>query len=177
MKISLDGSLKFLLLLLGLSIGLTCTSLAQQATGGMSENGDRTMPMRHGADPDLELQPITELLALTEDQKASMKTVLVEHSKEIDEVFSKFLGEPGQPGQGPNASTRRQMHDAIKAVHLCTYAKIDAILNSDQKAKFAAWKKQQRRPFGHKDDMPPPLDDLLGGQKDRGMRDDRPPSM
>jgi hypothetical protein len=135
------------------------------------------MPMHHGFNVDLQLQRITLLLTLTEDQKASMKIVLAEHSQQIEEVFRKFVGEPGQPGQPPKASVRKSMHDAIKAVHVATCAEIDAILNSDQKATFAAWKKQQSRPLGHKDDMPPPLDDLLGEQKDRGMRDDGPPSM
>ena len=170
-------SRKAFLPLLGLLIGLAGPSGAQQPTPGVAANDGQPMQMQQGSNVDLQLQRITELLTLTKDQKASMKTVLAEHSRQIKEVFGKYLGEPGQPGQPPKASARKSMHDALRAVHMATYAKIDAILNSDQKAKFAAWKKQQSRPLGHKDDMPPPLDDLLGEQKDRGMRDDGPPSM
>jgi hypothetical protein len=178
MNMSRGYSRKVFLPLLGLLIGLAGPSGAQQPTGGEPAHDGQLMQMQQGSNVDLQLQRITELLTLTEDQKASMKIVLTEHSQQIEEVFSKYMGDPGLPGQPPSASVRRSMHDAIKAVHVATYAKIDAILNSDQKARLAAWKKkQQSRPLGHKDDMPPPLDDLLGDQKDRGMRGDGPPPM
>jgi hypothetical protein len=162
MNISRGHSPKAFIPLLGLLIGLAGPSAAQQPTGVKPADGGQSMQMQQGSNLDLQLQRITELLTLSKDQKASMKIVLAEHSQQIKEVFGKYLGEPGQPGQPPKASVRKSMHDALRAVHIATYAKIDAILNSDQKDKFAAWKKQQSRPLGHKDDMPPPLDDLLG---------------
>jgi len=176
MKINRGDSGNFLPLL-GLLMGLALTSAAQAPMGGGPSNDMRPTPMRNGSNVDLQLQRMTELLTLTEEQKVSMKIVLTEHSQQIEQVFKEHLSEPGQPGQPPPASVRKSMHDAIKAVHLATYAKIDAILNRDQKAKFATWKKQQSRPLGHKDDMPPPLDNLVEGHRDRGMRDDGPPSM
>jgi Spy/CpxP family protein refolding chaperone len=162
--------------LLWLSIGLAGAPAALGQMGGQPLRDGRPMPMQHGSNVDSELQKITELLTLTEDQKASMKAVLLEYNQKMDDVFRKYLGNLEDPEQPPQESTRRAMHDAFKSVHVATYAKIDGILNRDQRARFAAWKREHQRSLGHRDDMPPPLDELLGGPEDHGMRDDEPPS-
>jgi len=102
-------------------------------------------PMRHrGPNGRGELGQLTEALALTPDQQTQVGAVL----KERRDRIVAFRTGGGQP-----------THEQMEAVRKDTDAKINALLNDDQKAKYAAWEKERmerRRGPGGEGGAPPP---------------------
>ena len=109
----------------------------------------------HGrGNPERELQQLTQTLSLTPDQQTQVKSLLAERRQKMEELRKTSAGTDAAP-QGP--PPRQQM----EAIRNDTDTKINALLNDDQKPKFAAW--QQRRMQGRRgpggpggDQAPPP---------------------
>ena len=98
-----------------------------------------------GPNAERELGQLTETLSLTPDQQTQVKALLQERRGKVEALRS-----------GENPPSREQM----QAIRKDTDAKISALLNDDQKTKFAAWQQQRmqgrRGPGGPVGDQPPP---------------------
>jgi Spy/CpxP family protein refolding chaperone len=89
---------------------------------------------------DRELNQLTQVLSLTSDQQAQVKPLLVAQREKVEALRSSSAG--SEPAVQP-------ARDEIEAIHKDTDAKIAALLNDDQKTKFAAWQQQRRERRGH----------------------------
>jgi len=83
---------------------------------------------QRGGGIERELSELTQVLALTGDQQAQVKALLIERREKMEALRS--------GGSQPN---REQM----EAIRQDANGKIRALLNDDQKAKFAAWQQQR----------------------------------
>ncbi|MGD0737924.1 MAG: hypothetical protein ABR976_22555 [Terracidiphilus sp.] len=108
----------------------TCSALCAHA------NAQGRGGMRHGGGGvDRELIELTQVLSLTPDQQAQIRPLLFAQRQKIEAVRSSAAG--SDPVAQP-------VHDQIVAIRKDTDASILALLNDDQKAKFAAWQQQRR---------------------------------
>jgi len=99
-----------------------------------------------GPNAERELAQLTDAVSLTPDQQTQVKALLEERHGKMQALRS-----------SGNPPSREQM----QAVRKETDAKISALLNNEQKAKFAAWQEQNRQrrgPSGPGGDqaLPPP---------------------
>jgi Spy/CpxP family protein refolding chaperone len=99
-----------------------------------------TAPPEHRRGPGVEreLNELTRVLTLTEEQRAQVKTLLAERRQQM-EALRNGTAEGANTSQQPRP-TREQMD----AIHEATSTKITALLNEDQKPKFAAWEQQRK---------------------------------
>jgi hypothetical protein len=115
--------------------------------------------MKQRPDLDRQVAWLTGMLSLSSEQQTRLRVILRDYNQKMDALFQDKKGEsPQAENQSPSREVMRSMHDAFKAIQVDAYAKINALLNDNQKAAFAAWQKKRERPLGHPDDMPPPLD-------------------
>ena len=83
-----------------------------------------------GGNPERELQMLSERLSLTAEQQTQVKALLAERRQKVEELRKSSAGtDAATQGAPPN---RAQM----EAIRNDTDAKITALLNDDQKAKF-----------------------------------------
>jgi len=98
-----------------------------------------------GPDTERELGQLTYHLSLTPDQQTQIKALLKERHSKVEALRS-----------GENRPSREQM----QALRKDTDTKIAALLNDDQKIKFAALQQERmehrRGPGGPGGDQPPP---------------------
>ena len=131
----------------------------QKGHDGPPPNGSGGMSLKHEPNLDHQVAWLTGMLSLSSEQQAKLREIMREHNQRMDQLFREKTGASSQAqNQPPNREAMHSMHDAFKAIQVDTYAKINVLLNDNQKAIFAAWQKKQARPLGHPDDMPPPLD-------------------
>jgi Spy/CpxP family protein refolding chaperone len=99
--------------------------------------------MRRGPNIERELGQLTQALTLTADQQTQVKALLEQRRGKMEALRA-----------GEAQPTREQMEGIRKD----TDSKITALLNDDQKTKFAAWQQQrmERRRGGGGDAAPPP---------------------
>lgn len=137
-------------LLCSLLIGTCCALYAQP--DGPPPGGPPPGPhdnMGHGPSVERELKRMTDVLALNDSQQAQVKALLTEQRQQMEALHKSMQAEDSQdPAAGREKS---------QAIRNDTNAKISALLNDDQKAKFTAM--LQRR--GRRGDGPPP--DGAGG--------------
>jgi periplasmic protein CpxP/Spy len=110
-------------------------------TGGGPPPGEMG---QRGPNAERELAQLTDALSLTPDQQTQVKAVLKERREKVEALRAS--------GAQP---TREQMVTVRKDAD----TKISALLNDDQKAKFAAFQQQRssrRRGGGSGDATPPP---------------------
>ncbi|MGA3045940.1 MAG: hypothetical protein ABSD67_04920 [Terracidiphilus sp.] len=99
---------------------------------------------QRGPNAERELAQLTEALSLTPDQQTQVKAILKDRREKMEALRS-----------GSTQPTREQMMGIRKD----SDAKISALLNDDQKTKFATWQQQRmehRRGGGGGDSTPPP---------------------
>jgi Spy/CpxP family protein refolding chaperone len=96
-----------------------CVPASGQGRGGTHQRG---------GGGERELSELTQVLGLSVDQQAQVKTLLDERRAKMEALRS-----------GGTPPSREQMEGIRKD----TDAKIAALLNDDQKAKFAAWQQQR----------------------------------
>jgi len=99
-----------------------------------------------GPNAERELGQLTQTLTLTPDQQTQVKSLLQERRGKMEALRSS--------GNPPS-------HEQMEAIRKDTDTKISALLNDDQKTKFAAWQQQRmehgrRGPGGPGGDQPPP---------------------
>lgn len=103
-------------------LSAACCALCLQA-----DAQGRGMHQR-GAGIERQLSELTQVLSLTPDQQAQVKTLLEERRAKM---------------QALRESGTQPTFDQVAAIRQDTNAKINALLNDDQKAKFAAWRQQR----------------------------------
>jgi Spy/CpxP family protein refolding chaperone len=124
----------------------SCALWAQSDQPPAPPNAQPQGEMRgRGPNAEREIGQLTQTLSLTPDQQTQVKALLQERRGKMEALRS-----------SANPPTREQM----QAIRKDTDAKISALLNDDQKTKFAAWQQQRmqgrRGPGGPGGDQPPP---------------------
>jgi len=79
-----------------------------------------------------QLERLSKELNLTDDQKAKVKPILEEQTKQMHATQEDF------------SLTQEQKHDKMKQIHETTNLQISDILTPEQQKKFAALKDQQK---------------------------------
>jgi periplasmic protein CpxP/Spy len=97
---------------------------------------------RRGGNPERELQKLTQVLSLTADQQTQVKTLLAEQRQKM-EALRNSGGDASSQAAPPS---REQM----AAIRQDTDTRIAALLNDDQKTKFAAWQQQRKEAMEHR---------------------------
>jgi Spy/CpxP family protein refolding chaperone len=105
--------------ILAASCGAFCVQAGGQARSGMRQRGGGI---------ERELSELTQVLALTGDQQAQVKALLIERRGKM---------------QALRSSVTQPTMEQMLAVRQEANGKIRALLNDDQKAKFAAWQQQR----------------------------------
>lgn len=126
-----------------LTLGVSGAALAQepaapppdQAQGGPGPGGGM-----HRMDPNKQLEHMTKELDLTADQQSQIKPVLMERQQKLQALFQ---------NQSLSQDDRRVQ---ARSVVEDSNSKIQAVLNDQQKQKFAAMQQRMRRGPGG----PPP---------------------
>lgn len=90
-----------------------------------------------------ELRELTQALALTPEQRTQVKTLLEQRRQQVEALRTPPSGDNATPAPRPS---REQM----ESIRQATDTKIAALLNDDQKAKFAAWQAERKQHMGHR---------------------------
>jgi protein CpxP len=112
-------------------------ALASTAVWAQNDSQPAGQMRPRGGNPERELQQLTQRLNLTADQQGQVKTLLAERSKKMEE-----LRNAAPSADGSNAPAPREQMEAIRNE---TDSKINALLNDDQKAKFAALQAERKQ--------------------------------
>jgi protein CpxP len=145
MKFGLGTSLASRTLLLSGLIALTCLAVRAQ------NDGPPPGPMGHrGQNPERQLEMLTHVLSLTPDQQTQVKSLLAEQSQKMEELRKSSSGSDASSQGAP--PSREQM----EAIHNDTDTRINALLNEDQKTKFAAWQQERKQRMERREGGPPP---------------------
>jgi protein CpxP len=108
---------------------------------------------RRGGNPERELQQLTQALSLSADQQTQVKGLLAERRQKVEELRKAASGSDAATQAA--TPTREQM----EAIRKETDGKINALLNDDQKGKFAAWQQERKARMQQRmggDAAPPP---------------------
>jgi periplasmic protein CpxP/Spy len=141
-----------ILLMAGI-LALSCGAIYAQ-NDDPSAGGPPPGEMRQrGPNPERQLQQLTQRLSLTADQQTQVRSILADQRQKMEELRkSSPAGDASAQAGPPN---RQQM----EAIRNDSDAKINALLNDDQKTKFAAWqqeRKQRMENRGGGEGGPPP---------------------
>jgi Spy/CpxP family protein refolding chaperone len=132
------------LLLAGILFASSCALWAQADSPPAGEMRQR------GPNAERELAQLTQALTLTPDQQTQVKALLKERREKMEALRAAGGADAAAQNSRPN---REQM----EAIRKDTDAKISALLNDDQKAKFAAWQQQRmEHRSGPGGEAPPP---------------------
>jgi Spy/CpxP family protein refolding chaperone len=94
---------------------------------------------RHrGGNPERQLQHLTRILSLNPDQQIQVKSLLVERRQKMEELRR------SSPGANASAQAAPPSREQMEAIRNDTDTKISALLNDDQKTRFAAWQQQRK---------------------------------
>jgi protein CpxP len=107
-----------------------------------------------GFNPERQLQQLTRVLSLTPDQQTQVKALLTEQQQKTEALRNSASNADSSSQSTP--SRREQM----ESIRNDTDTKIAALLNDDQKTKFAQWQAQRKARMeqrqGPGDGNPPP---------------------
>jgi Spy/CpxP family protein refolding chaperone len=132
-------------MLLGAILVASTVGLWAQDTPPPGPPPDGQMRQR-GPNPEREIAQLTEALSLTPDQQTQVKALLAERRAKVEAL---------------RANGERPSREQMQGIRMETDAKINALLNDDQKTKYAAWEKErmEHRRGGGGDGPPPPPQD------------------
>jgi periplasmic protein CpxP/Spy len=99
--------------------------------------------MRQRGNPERELQQLTQMLSLTADQQTQVKTLLAEQRQKMEALRN-------APSGGASSQATPPSREQMQAIRQDTDSKITALLNDDQKPKFAAWQQQRKEAMEHR---------------------------
>jgi Spy/CpxP family protein refolding chaperone len=101
-----------------------------------------------------ELRQLTQVLTLTEEQQTQVKELLTARRQQME-----ALRKPSATNDA-TSETQQPTREQVEAIREATDTKISALLNDEQKAKFAAWQQQRKqmmeRHRGQPDSQAPP---------------------
>jgi protein CpxP len=132
------------LVLAGVLVAGSCALWSQADAPQGPPPGPPQGGMNHrGPDGVRELRELTHVLNLTDAQREQVKTLLDARRQQMEALRNPAGGD--QAAEAPRPS-REQM----QSIRQATDTKIAALLNDDQKAKFAAWQKQRQERMEHR---------------------------
>jgi protein CpxP len=133
-------------------LAATCSILWAQ-NGSQPDAAPAGQWGHRGGNPERQLRQLTKRLQLTPDQQTQVKSLLVERRQKMEELRRSSAGSDASAQAPPS---RQQM----EAIRNDTDTKISALLNDDQKSKFAALQQERKarmeRRQGPGGDNPPP---------------------
>jgi Spy/CpxP family protein refolding chaperone len=136
------------------------------------------MQSSQGPSVERQLKQLTQLLALTGDQQAQVKSILADRRQQVEALLknsSRVKPDADSAPQPPSQEEMQSQRDAMKAIREASNSKIAALLSADQKAKFTAWQKKSVRSTEQADgEMPPPPPDGEGPPDGGGGPDGGP---
>lgn len=103
---------------------------------------------QHGPSVERQLGHLTEILSLTPAQQAQVKDLLTAQREQMEALHK------SAPGTDATAEPSRPDHQQMEAIHNATDTKIAALLNEDQKTKFAAWQQERKQRMEHRRGQP-----------------------
>lgn len=134
--------------LLATAMAVSCSALSAQNDAPPAPAGE----MHRGPNMERQLEHLTRVLSLSPDQQTQVKAILTEQRGKMEAMRRSSATSDAQ-GAPPN---REQM----ETVRNDTDTKISALLNDEQKTKYAAWQQQRKermeRRGGGPDGPPPP---------------------
>jgi periplasmic protein CpxP/Spy len=107
--------------------------------------------MGRRGNPERELQQLTQVLSLSADQQTQVKGLLAERRQKVEELR--------KAASGSDAATQAATpsREQMEAIRNDTDTKINALLNDEQKGKFAAWQQGRKARMQQRlGDTPPP---------------------
>lgn len=114
-----------------LTLGVSGVALAQDTAAPAQEQGQPGRgPMR--MDPNRQLEHMTRELGLSADQQAQIKPVLVDRQQKSEALFQ------------DQSLSREDRRSRMMAIRQDAKAKIEAVLNDQQKQKFEAMQEHMR---------------------------------
>jgi protein CpxP len=119
--------------------GLLMAAILVVSCGALLAQNDApsAAPMhQRGGNPERELQQLTRALSLTADQQTQVKALLTEQRQKMEALRNSSSDASSQA-----APSRREQMESVRNE---TDTKITALLNDDQKTKFAAWQQQRK---------------------------------
>ncbi len=123
------GTLCFAVLLF---FAYSVTARAQDAGTQESKAQAQTENGMHQGQRAGQLERLSKELNLTDDQKAKVKPILDEQTKQMHAT------------QDDTSLSQEQKRDKMKQIHQTTHSQINEILTPEQQKKFAALKEQQK---------------------------------
>ena len=124
------------LLLAGVLVVACCTLWAQSDA--------RAGGPRHGFGPERELQQLTQALSLTADQQTQVKSLLTERMQKMEALRRPAANAGADAGAEASTPAAQARHAQMEAIRTDTDNKISALLNDDQKTKFAAYQQGRK---------------------------------
>jgi Spy/CpxP family protein refolding chaperone len=121
--------------------GLLMAAILIASCGALWAQNDAPAPgtmHQRGGNPERELQQLTQVLSLAPDQQEQVKSLLAERRQKMEALRN---SNSGSDATSPGTPPRRQQMEAIRND---TDTRIAALLNDDQKTKFAAWQQQRK---------------------------------
>ncbi|HEY1985822.1 MAG TPA: hypothetical protein VGG85_10450 [Terracidiphilus sp.] len=101
-------------------------------------NGQGRSGMRQHGGGDQELTELTQVLSLTSDQQADVRSLLTDQRQQMQALRNSSAGSDGSDTSQP---TKQEQMQTIRKT---TNDKIMAMLDDDQKTKFTAWLQQRQ---------------------------------
>jgi periplasmic protein CpxP/Spy len=123
-------------LALGAMLALGATSVTRAQDNPQPQSGQGQWGHGRGMNPDRQLVRLTRELNLTDDQQSQIKPLLVDRAQRMQALFQ---------DQSLSQDDRRAQSKAIRDD---ADAKILAVLNDDQKQKYAAMQQRMHRRGG-----------------------------
>jgi Spy/CpxP family protein refolding chaperone len=122
-------------------LAASCCALWAQADGQSSPPAGAPPAgemYHHRPGVERELNQLTHILSLTGDQQTQVKAILTAQRQQIEQLRN------SSNANGQAAEAQRPSSEQIQSIRQDANAKIEALLNDEQKAKFEAWVQQQK---------------------------------
>jgi Spy/CpxP family protein refolding chaperone len=111
---------------------LPCSVAVRAQDAGTSKAQAQTEAGPHQGQHANHLEWLSKELNLTDDQKAQVKPILDEQSKQM------------RATQEDTSLTQEQKHEKMKQIHQSTHSQINQLLTPEQQKKFAEMKEQHK---------------------------------
>lgn len=100
----------------------------------------------HGPErgPERELTELTQVLTLSPEQQTQVKALLTTQQQQVAQIRSQAAT------NGASDQAAQPNREKFAAIRQDTDTKINALLNDDQKTKFAAWQQQRQQRMQHR---------------------------
>jgi protein CpxP len=128
------------MLLAGVLIAGCCALVAQTGEQPAPQPNGPGYGEMHRRGPEHELRQLTLVLTLTPEQQTQVKALLDARRQKMEELRNAPAANSSASETAPPAN-----REQFKAIEQETNTKIDALLNDEQKAKFATYQQQRRQ--------------------------------